>query len=243
MIAAVKAAQESSEPSKQVTAIPEDPKISRPVEMLERVSTGTGFAIDDEGRVLTNRHVVKGCEAVKIVHSGRSVTADFIQPDTVQDFSLIEAKMRPRSVAVFRSGRGIRPGDSVYVYGFPLQGLLSSDPGITAGNVSNLAGIRDDRSLLQITAPVQPGNSGGPLLDESGNVVGVVVGKLDSIEIAGLTGDIPQNVNFAINATEARKFLDANGIEYETAPSEREVDAADIAARARRFTVLVECWR
>lgn len=156
---------------------------------------------------------------------------------------MIEAKMLPRAVAVFRSGRGIRPGDSVYAYGFPLQGLLSSDPGITAGILSNLAGIEDNRSLVQITAPVQQGNSGGPLLDESGNVVGVVVGKLNSLEFAKLTGDIPQNVNFAIHATEARKFLDDIGIEYETAPSEREVDAADIAARARRFTVLVECWQ
>ncbi len=147
------------------------------------------------------------------------------------------------AIAFFRSGRGIRPGDSVYAYGFPLQGLLASDPGITAGNVSNLAGIGDDRSLLQITAPIQQGNSGGPLLDETGNVVGVIVGKLNSLVIAKLTGDIPQNVNFAINATEARKFLDIYGIAYRTAPSEQEIDAADIASSARRFTVLVECWR
>lgn len=240
LIIAVAIAQGSVEPREQVPDISE---LDTPIETPEKVSTGTGFFIDDEGRILTNRHVVQGCETVKVAHSGRTVTSDFIQTDTVQDLALIETDMQSRAVAFFRSGRGIRPGDSVYAYGFPLQGLLASDPGITAGNISNLAGIGDDRSLLQITAPIQSGNSGGPLLDKSGNVVGVVVGKLNSLVIAKLTGDIPQNVNFAINATEARKFLDIHGIAYRTAPSQQEMDAADIASSARRFTVLVECWR
>ncbi len=221
----------------------EFPELQTPIETPEKVSTGTGFFIDDDGRILTNRHVVRGCETVRVTHSGRTITSDFIQPATLQDLALIEADIQPRAVAIFRSGRGIRPGDTVYAYGFPLQGILASDPGITAGNVSNLAGIGDDRSLLQITAPIQAGNSGGPLLDETGNVVGIVVGKLDSVVIATLTGDIPQNVNFAINATEARKFLDSYGIDYRTAPSEQEIEAADIAASARHFTVLVECWQ
>jgi TPR repeat protein len=236
-------ARELAEPTEQVSESSEFPELQTPTETAEQVGTGTGFFIDNEGLILTNKHVVLGCETVKVTHSGRTVTSDFIQPDKLQDLALIETDIRPRAVAIFRSGRGIRPGDSVYVYGFPLQGILASDAGITAGNVSNLAGIGDDRSLMQITAPIQPGNSGGPLLDETGNVVGIVVGKLDSLVIATLTGDIPQNVNFAINATEARKFLDSYGIDYRTAPSDKKIEAADIAASARHFTVLVECWR
>ena len=236
-------AREVAEPSEQVSESSEISELQTPTETAEQVGTGTGFFIDNEGLILTNKHVVLGCETVKVTHSSRTVTSDFIQPDNLQDLALIKAEMQPRAVAFFRSGRGIRPGDSVYAYGFPLQGILASDAGITAGNVSNLAGIGDDRSLLQITAPIQPGNSGGPLLDETGNVVGIVVGKLDSLVIATLTGDIPQNVNFAINATEARKFLDSYGIDYRTAPSDKKIEAADIAASARHFTVLVECWR
>jgi hypothetical protein len=235
--------RESAEPSKQVSESPEVPELQTPTESAQQVGTGTGFFIDDEGRILTNKHVILGCKTVKVTHRGRTVTSDYVQPDKLQDLALIKADIQPRAVALFRSGRGIRPGDSIYAYGFPLQGLLASGPSITAGNVSNLAGIGDDRSLLQITAPIQQGNSGGPLLDETGNVVGVIVGKLDSLEIAKLTGDIPQNVNFAINATEARKFLDIYGFAYRTAPSEKEVEAADIAASARHFTVLVECWQ
>ncbi len=87
------------------------------------------------------------------------------------------------------------------------------------------------RRLMQISAPVQPGNSGGPLLDSSGNVVGVVVGKLNAIKVARLTGDIPQNINFGISAGTARTFLDAYGVPYETAPSTEVLPTADIAAR------------
>jgi hypothetical protein len=146
-------------------------------------------------------------------------------------------------VATAREGRGVRPGDGIVVVGFPLHGLLTSDPSVTTGNVSALAGPGDDRRFLQITAPVQQGNSGGPLLDLAGNVVGVVVAKLDAIKVANLTGDIPQNVNFAVSAWSARAFLDAYNVPYEIAPSKPRLTPADVAERARQFTVLVECWK
>jgi S1-C subfamily serine protease len=106
-----------------------------------------------------------------------------------------------------------------------------------------LAGIRDDSRYLQITAPVQPGNSGGPLLDASGNVIGVVSAKLDAIKVAGITGDIPQNVNFALNASVARAFMDAHGIPYETASSSGEQSSPDIGDEGKGFTDFVECWK
>jgi S1-C subfamily serine protease len=128
------------------------------------------------------------------------------------------------------------------VVGYPLRGLLASEANVSTGAVSALAGPGDDRRLIQITAPVQPGNSGGPVLDAAGNVVGVVVAKLDAIKIARSTGDIPQNVNFAVSAGTARAFLDAEGAPYETAPSDNTMEPVEVAAAARKFTVLVECW-
>ena len=99
-----------------------------------------------------------------------------------------------------------------------------------------------DTRLVQITAPVQPVNSGGPMLDSSGNLMGVVVSKLNAIKAAKLTGDIPQNVNIAINANVLRSFLDAQGVEYDTVSSDKAVPTTVIAERAKGFTVLVECW-
>ncbi len=231
---------------------------------IEKHSTGSGFAVSGEGHVLTNNHVVAGCSEIRLPSF---TVGRLLAKDTQADLALLKVMKDPKLLAeakrrglipadqgllpvVFqkpatfvRPGHGVRPGDAIVVVGFPLHGLLTSDPSVTTGNVSALAGPGDDRRFLQITAPVQQGNSGGPLLDLAGNVAGVVVAKLDAIKVANLTGDIPQNVNFAVSAWSARAFLDAYNVPYETAPSEPKLAARDVAAQAREFTVLVECWK
>ncbi len=185
-------------------------------------------------------------EECREVRMAPDTTTEYLASDAPNDLALLTTSRKSSTSATFREGRGIRPGDTVVVAGFPLQGLLTSDLSITTGTVSALAGPGDDRRFLQITAPVQLGNSGGPLLDLSGNVVGVVVGKLDALKLLRLTGDLPQNVNFAISAWTARPFLDAHSVPYKTAPAARGIDMlapADVAARARALTVLVECWK
>lgn len=114
---------------------------------------------------------------------------------------------------------------------------------MTTGNLSSLSGIGGDTRLSQITAPVQPGNSGGPVLDYSGNIMGVVVSKLDALQTAKITGDIPQNVNFSINLGVLRSFLDASSVEYDVVPSDKTLPTTVIADKAKGFTVLFECWK
>ena len=97
--------------------------------------------------------------------------------------------------------------------------------------------------MLQISAPVQPGNSGGPLMDLTGAVVGVVVGKLNAAKVMEVIGDIPQNINFAIKAHVAMGFLESHGVEYETAPKAQEMNVSDVADSARAFSVRVLCYR
>jgi S1-C subfamily serine protease len=109
--------------------------------------------------------------------------------------------------------------------------------------VNALAGMYNDAHQLQMSAPVQPGSSGGPLLDASGNVVGVVVTKLNAKVVADAMGDIPQNVNFALKSGVARTFLSQNGVQVATAPLAAPRSHADIGDIGRRMTVLVECWR
>ena len=215
-----------------------EPKPSR--RPLERESTGSGFRVSAKGHILTNAHVVRGCTEVRIPSVG---PVRVLAREESSDLALLQTSAKEsHSVAKFRQGRGIRPGASIIVVGYPLRGLLTSGASVSTGAVSALAGPGDDRRLIQISAPIQPGNSGGPVLDTAGNVVGVVVAKLDALEVARSIGDIPQNVNFAISAGSARAFLDDNGVPYETAPSDEERGPVEVAATARQFTMLVECW-
>ena len=208
----------------------------------EVVQSGSGFVVTEDGDVLTNFHVIDGCSSVRAQHRGQRREAEIAATDEDDDLALLRlAGVRGASIARFRRGRGIRSGEDVVGLGFPLRGLLANQANVTVGIVSATAGLQDDARFLQISAPVQPANSGGPLFDRSGNVVGIIVAKLDALQVAELTGDIPQNVNFAIKAGVARTFLAGNGVEVETAPSAERLDAADIAELGRAVTVAVEC--
>ena len=110
----------------------------------------------------------------------------------------------------------MQPGNSIIVIGYPLHGLLTSDFTVTSGIVSSLSGLLNDTRLLQISAAVQAGNSGGPLIDTSGNVVGVVAAKINALKFAKVTGDFPQNINFAVKTGAVRDFLDNSAVPYRT---------------------------
>jgi hypothetical protein len=127
------------------------------------------------------------------------------------------------------------------VFGFPLSGSLTSGGNFTSGLVSGLRGFRDAAGAIQITAPVQPGNSGGPVIDGSGLVVGVVQAKLDALRTAIKTGDIPQNVNFAVSLDVLAEFLAKNKVPVRDAASSKPLDTASVAELAQGFTYRVVC--
>lgn len=108
-----------------------------------------------------------------------------------------------------RSSRDVKLGASVFTMGFPNPDIQGFNPKLTKGDISGLTGIQDDPRLFQISAPIQPGNSGGPLVDSAGNVVAVIVSKLDDATTARLTGSLPQSVNYAIKSHYVLGILDA----------------------------------
>jgi len=137
--------------------------------------------------------------------------------------------------------RAIQSGDSVVAIGYPFHGLLTSDFTVTTGIVSSLSGVLNDTRFLQISAAVQPGNSGGPLLASNGDVVGVVAAKLNTFKFARATGNIPENINFAIKTGALRDFLDNSVVPYQISDAKAELKTVDIARNARAFTFLVSC--
>jgi S1-C subfamily serine protease len=207
-------------------------------------ASGSGFVVTTDGYVMTNRHVVNGCQSVAIrVDSSLAYKAQVVARHSRDDLAIVRAEATFDAAASFRAGTAIRPGDDIIAVGFPLAGLLADEPSVTTGSVSALAGIHNDPSILQMSAPVQQGSSGGPLFDTSGNVVGIVVTKLNARIVAEETGDLPQNVNFALKGDIARTFLDELAIHYRAAPSTTRLGNADVGDIGRRVTVMVECYR
>lgn len=203
-----------------------------------RVSSGSGFYVTIDGHLVTNRHVIDGCQ-----HIGRGDGAALtvVATDTENDLALLKG---PPVVdaALLRISPPAMQGEDVLTYGYPLQGVLSSSGQLGAGMVSALAGLRDHPGQLQIDVPVQPGNSGGPLLDRHGQVVGVVVAKLNALRVAQMTGDIPQNINFAVKLAPLKALLDANRVHYKAgSPSARALSNQEVAKLARAFTTPVLC--
>ncbi len=207
-------------------------------------STGSGFVVAS-GRALTNHHVIDGCRRVMVrTPQGRALPARVLAADSRRDLAVLAYEGDAGPPLPFREGPAIARGESVVTYGFPLSGVLSSGPTLTTGDVSALAGLRDNPLHFQISAPVQPGNSGGPLLDSRANVIGVVVSKLNALRIAQMTGgDIPQNVNFAIKGAEAVRFLRENNtpptLAASTGPDRR---ASDVGEVAHASTLFIQCF-
>ncbi len=207
-------------------------------------STGTSF-VAAEGRLLTNNHVVDGCRRMVARNAkGTEQTARVIATDRRRDLALLTVTDDFGPPLTFRTAPEVKRGETVVTYGFPLFGLLSSGPTLTTGAINALSGLRDNQANFQISAPVQPGNSGGPLLDGQGNVIGVVVAKLNAARIAEMTdGDIPQNVNFAVKGGPALDFLREHGVSPKTTTSAgSDKGAAAVGDIANPSTAFLQCF-
>ena len=231
---------------KQLIAARADPSRAAPVreapapQRESAGSSGTGFFVSKDGHVMTNHHVVNSCKTFEISFAGGEKTpATLVARDAANDLALLRTNLKASALPAFTTRPRI--GESVYAFGFPLVGMLSTSGNFTIGNITATAGLSDDTRHLQISTPVQVGNSGGPLLDQFGNVAGVIVSKLNVVTAARVTGDMIQNVNFAIKSTIALNFLESNGIAPVETRKTQALDPATIAEAAKDFTVLVTC--
>ena len=195
--------------------------------------SGTGFFVA-QNRVVTNSHVVNGCtKTIQVRYPERaSYTATISGQDATNDLALLHTEMPNLSVASFR----FQPllGEAVATYGFPYSHILS--PNFTSGNIAALSGPKGDTRLLQTSASIQPGNSGGPLLDMSGRVIGVIVSQLKALP--------NQNVNFAIQSSIVINFLAMKGVPPNldnSSTGAQRPPSEEIADMAKKFTVQIYC--
>lgn len=171
-----------------------------PVVALGDIYTGSGFFITQDGYFVTNYHVIRDASEIQLRdQKGRLHNAEVIRTDKANDLAILKAEGNFSYLPIANS-RGIRRGSSVITVGYPHIDVQGLEPKVTEGIINSLSGIGDDPRVYQISAPVQAGNSGGPLVTNEGNVIGVVVSKLSASTMFKETGDIPQNVNYAVKS-------------------------------------------
>ena len=209
-------------------------------EKTYRVANGTGFFVSDTGYVVTNQHVISGCNEVQIHSGGDMSAATVISQDKINDLALLKTKMKTQSIFSLAPENPYLLQD-IIATGFPFGESVSSTIKVTKGVVSSLSGLGDNSGQIQIDAALQPGNSGGPIIDENGNVVGVAVAKLDLEKSIESFGVVPENVNFGIKLSSLKTFLDDNNVDY-TVGNEREIKNSALGKLATEATVLLSCW-
>jgi S1-C subfamily serine protease len=174
-----------------------------------RTEKGTGFFITSDGYVLTCYHVVNDAVRITVRVGRETIAATFVKGDEVNDLALLKCTgaFRPLPLA---GSRDVRLGEPVFTVGFPTPHLLGVSPKFTDGTVNSLAGEMDDPRCFQINAAIQPGNSGGPLINARGCVVGVIARTYSNLRTAErIGGAVPQNVNYAVKAGYALAFLES----------------------------------
>jgi TPR repeat protein/V8-like Glu-specific endopeptidase len=203
-------------------------------------SNGSGALVTRTGYILTAAHVVSDAARITVVTASGEKTARVIRVDEANDLAVLKIEGSSFSALPVAPSRGIKLGQNVATIGFPNVTIQGFSPKLTRGEISSLNGLGDDPRSWQISAPVQPGNSGGPLLDEYGNLIGVIVSKL-GMKAAKEIGDMPQNVNYAVKSAYAAALLDSylgdNAPEPKKAGSKKNFE--EMVSEAQKAVVLI----
>ena len=226
-------------PTNTTEAVPSKKEEAVDPEEIREVASGTGFFVSTEGHIITNQHVIEGCTSVKVKGKGNFIPTVILAEDKQNDLALLRISESPDFVFAL-SSLSPYPLQEIIVAGFPFGDRYSSTLKFTKGIISSLAGLGDNYSELQIDAALQQGNSGGPIIDEFGNVVAVAVSKLDAKYMFDNFGVIPENTNFGVKASAVRNLLDANLVEQKAAGTD-VISKRDLSKYASEGTVYLSC--
>ncbi len=210
----------------------------KPVPVPTLASTGTGFFLSTKGQIITTAHVVDGCGILRIFYRDNTYDVSLIKVDQHNDLALLQNSITGHKTAQLEIDRMPRLGEPVITFAYPLSSVLSSKPEVTDGILSSTVGLNDDSRYFQISTPVQSGNSGGPLLDKFGRVIGVVTAKPDDSWSSENTGTNPQYVNFAIKTLIVKAFFGLKQCCHEQA---RAITPANVSARYSRSRGFIYC--
>jgi len=175
-------------------------------------STGTGFLFSSSDYVITSYHVVHGASSIRVrLNNGDRINATLALIDKKNDIAFLKLSQKPtvrQNIITLGSSSEVKTGDKVFTYGFPMVGLLGdAEPRYSEGFVNSLTGISNDPRFFQVSIPIQPGNSGGPVFNEKGKLIGIATSSVDSVNAMQVFGSMPQNVNFAVKSSYVASLL------------------------------------
>ena len=171
-------------------------------------ASATAFFVTEDGYALTSYHVVKDAARVQLWTGSSKFPARLVKSDPANDLALLKVSGKFPALPL-QSSRGVELGETVFTVGFPNVPLQGMEPKLTEGKISSLSGVQDDPRYFQISVAVQPGNSGGALVNSKGNVVGVVAAKLSERAALATSGRLPENVNYAVKSSYALSLLES----------------------------------
>ena len=225
-IAAKKQKPEKEKPREQPRITPEDGKIVA-------AASGSGFFVSKKGHIISNHHVIDGCEATKISFKGKEIEATILAVDRANDLAILRANIAPDHVYPVAT-EDPELLEDIIIAGYPLGKKVSSAVKTSKGSVTSLAGFGDNYSEFQTDAALNQGNSGGPIINQKGNIVGVAVanfGRKSGVE----------SFNFGIKSSTLRTFASANGLKF-LRPNNAELSNRDLGKLIIDGTVYLECF-
>jgi serine protease Do len=203
------------------------------------VATGTGFFVNGQGDLLTSHHVVADCSHVSVSPAmGGSHIATVEATDKVRDLALLQVPFTPQGVAHFARDPGQAVANGVTVMGYPERSILASKPATFKARILGIKNAAPKLRVIGFQGKVRPGNSGGPLIDRFGYVVGVVFAKA-----VRETGNRQTNIGFAIPGDAVMEFMDDGDSRYTVGSGSAKIIPVDLLAIARAFIARVGCWR
>lgn len=193
--------------------------------------TGSGSMVADKF-VVTNAHVVNNAREIFVSGFTGKTRAEPVIVDETNDLALLRLSESFGSSDILFRDSGVHLGETAVTLGYPLSGVLGRGPQFTSGSVSNLLGPGDDARFVQVTCPIQPGSSGGPVFDDSGLLIAVITATLSNA----------QNVNFAIRSALVLPLLDAASVDFKRSEKGCALQMSEIVKANSRFVWRVECF-
>lgn len=228
---------------KYIQKLLSDPAASK-VPGKRLTGTGSGFFVSANGSVITNHHVIDGCAAVSISPTfGEMVLASEVVSDKKSDLALLRADVVPPAVASLAADVQTVGLGPAYVVGYPNRGLVTIEPILSAVEILNTKGRTKQGPAVVVRGDIRQGNSGGPLLDSGGSVLGVIFAKVNSVNVYEATGQIVRDVAMAVPSETVQSFLEAHDVDFRRSMRRPPQLAERILSDTRPFLARVGCWK